>query len=232
LIRALLLDAGNTLVFLDTALIADRARRAGHQVRDEACAAAQGPAKRAYEAFLASGGTHDDTGWFVFLEALLAAAGVEASGCADLGKALRREHDDFNLWRRVPDGLPEALDRARAAGIRLGVVSNSEGKIAELLERVGLASRFEVIVDSTIEGVSKPDPEIFRRALSRMGVAAAEAIYAGDVPSVDVTGARAAGLWAVLVDPDAMYPEIRGVWRVSSVAEVVDHLISGRPPPE
>jgi putative hydrolase of the HAD superfamily len=47
------------------------------------------------------------------------------------------------------------------------------------------------------EGVSKPDPEIFRRALERLGTNASDAVFVGDHPDVDVSGARAAGMKAV-----------------------------------
>ena len=123
-------------------------------------------------------------------------------------RALKAEHARFNLWRRVPEGLLEALDRAAEAGVRMGVVSNSEGQLERLFARVGLQGRFEVIVDSAIVGISKPDPRIFEIALEAMGVSdPAEATYVGDIPSVDIDGARAAGLSAVLVDELDFYPE-------------------------
>ena len=61
------------------------------------------------------------------------------------------------------------------------------------------------IVDSTVVGVSKPDPRIFDIALDAMGVAPEDAWYAGDTPAFDVVGARAAGLRPFLVDPFQMH---------------------------
>jgi FMN phosphatase YigB (HAD superfamily) len=49
--------------------------------------------------------------------------------------------------------------------------------------------------------VEKPDPRIFRLALERAGVGPDEAVYVGDLYSVDIRGARAAGIEAVLLDP-------------------------------
>lgn len=213
--RALLLDAGNTIVFFDVEAAATVLREAGHVVAPAALRAAEGPAKRRYERELREGGAHADS-WFTYMSTLLDEAGVtrrdDATHTRELVATLRREHDRFNLWRSVPAGVAEALDRARDAGTVLGVVSNSEGHIAELLEAVGLASRFAVIVDSAIEGVQKPDPIIWHRALERIRVAPEDALYAGDVPSVDVEGARGAGLAAVLIDTYAQYdddPRIR-----------------------
>ena len=133
---------------------------------------------------------------------------------------LRTAHDELNLWRRVPDGLTEGLADAKRAGLRLGVVSNSEGSIAELLSHVGLGDVFEVVVDSGVEGISKPDPEIFHLALSRMGVEAGDAIYVGDVPSIDVDGARAAGLSAILIDAFHHYPNYAAAPKIRAVTEL------------
>lgn len=216
------------MVFLDTAFVAAAARGAGHAVTDAVAAVAEAPAKRAYESWIAAGGSHE-RGWFVLMESLLEHAGVPRESCPLLAQILRESHDQLNLWRRVPPGLADALDRARAAGIRVGIVSNSEGRLHEVIAHVGLADRFETIVDSGNEGVSKPDPEIFRRALARLGgIAPERAMYAGDIPSVDVTGARAAGMQAVLVDPFGFYPDYRDAPVVASVAELVDGLLAGR----
>lgn len=226
--RALLLDAGNTLVFLDHRAVARVAGEVGVEVAAEALVAAEGEAKRRYEALLGAGGAHEE-GWGLYFEALFDAAGAGAAAARRCLPALRAEHDRFNLWRRVPPDLPDALDRARALGLALGVVSNSEGRLAELLDRVGLGPRLAFVVDSAREGVRKPDPAIFLRALARLpGVAAHEAIYAGDLPSVDVQGARGAGMHGVLVDPRGFYAGLADVAVVASVAELVAQLEGAR----
>jgi putative hydrolase of the HAD superfamily len=114
-----------------------------------------------------------------------------------------------------------ALERARAAGIRCAVISNAEGQIQGLFEQLGIAQLFDLVVDSGIEGVRKPDPEIFRRALARAGVQPTQGLYAGDIPRVDVEGARAAGMDAVLIDALDHYPDYREAPRFKSVAELV-----------
>ena len=63
------------------------------------------------------------------------------------------------------------------------------------------------MLDSAVEGVEKPDPRLFRLALERVGGEAASAVHVGDLYEVDVVGGRAAGLRAVLVDSDDLYPE-------------------------
>ena len=117
-----------------------------------------------------------------------------------------REHRASNAWRRVGAGVRESLERLRAAGFELAVVSNSEGTIEQMLVEVGLRPLLDAVVDSAVVGFTKPDPRIFAVALDRLGVAAADALMVGDSPSADVDGAHAAGLRAALLDPYDFYP--------------------------
>jgi putative hydrolase of the HAD superfamily len=68
------------------------------------------------------------------------------------------------------------------------------------LAEAGLTDHLEFVIDSHLEGVEKPDPEIFRRALRRLGVSPERAVYVGDIYSIDATGARAAGMQPVILD--------------------------------
>ena len=219
--EVLLLDAGNTVVFFDDEAACAVLATEGVEVDPSVLRRSHGPAKREYERLLAAGVSHE-AGWGLYGAALLRAAGVADEDLARLVASLRASHDRMNLWRRVPADVPEALSRLRAGGVRIGMVSNSEGRIAELLAQVGLAESFEVIVDSGSEGVSKPDPEIFRRALARMGARAERAIYVGDVPAVDVDGARAAGMGAILIDAHDHYPDYDAAPRIRSIAELAE----------
>ncbi|MCC6523608.1 MAG: HAD family hydrolase [Polyangiaceae bacterium] len=219
---ALLLDAGGTLVFPDFDAMAAVAAACGHALDAALLAAALPAALRSYARAVTAGASHED-GWTLHMLALLGAAGLAEREARALVPRLRAEHDRLNLWRRVPTELPAALGRARVAGLALGVVSNSEGRLAELFAAVGLGTCFDVVVDSALEGVRKPDPEIFWRACRRLGVAPERCLYVGDIPEVDLLGARAAGIPAVLVDPHDLHPEHEG--RVRSVAALVDALL-------
>jgi putative hydrolase of the HAD superfamily len=95
--------------------------------------------------------------------------------------------------------VPRVLDELRARGHALAVVSNWDVSLHEVLERTGLASRFDAVVVSAEIGAAKPDPEPFRRALAALGAAPGDALHAGDRLDEDVAGARAAGVRAVLV---------------------------------
>ncbi len=226
-LTTLLLDAGNTVVFLDVAAVAAVAAAEAVEVDAARLAAVEGAAKRRYEALLREGGSHE-SGWGLYLETLLVEGGVDPSVAPRLIAPLRAEHDRLNLWRRVPADLPAALAKVRALGLRIGVVSNSEGRLPELFAAVGLGDAFEVVVDSAHEGVRKPDPEIFERALARMGARAEASLYAGDLPSVDVDGAMGAGLQAALIDPFDFYPDHARVPRYPSVAALVEAIAAIR----
>jgi HAD superfamily hydrolase (TIGR01509 family) len=221
--RVLFLDAGNTVVFLDHGAVARAAQNAHVHVTGARLCKVEPEAKRRYEDALADGMSHED-GWHLYMCVLFEAAGVDVHAAQGAARAARVAHDEKNLWRLVPPGCVEALERARAAGIRCGIISNAEGQIAALLREVGIFELFDVIVDSGLEGVRKPDPEIFRSALARADVPAHEALYAGDIPKIDVEGARAAGMQAVLIDTLDHFPQYRDAPRFASVAALVDAL--------
>ena len=86
------------------------------------------------------------------------------------------------------------------------MVSNSDGRAERHLENAGVREGIEFVVDSHRVGVEKPDPRIFAIALERLGTAPERALYVGDIRSVDETGARAAGLHFVLIDPWGITP--------------------------
>jgi putative hydrolase of the HAD superfamily len=124
----------------------------------------------------------------------------------------------FGLWTWPIPGVVEALDALAGMGVRMAVVSNSDGSVRGSLETAGLAGFFELVVDSAEVGVKKPDPGIFHLTLERLGVHPDQAWYVGDSVFHDLDGARAAGLaGAWLVDPLDLH-DVPG--RIGSLAEL------------
>lgn len=109
----------------------------------------------------------------------------------------------------VLPGVVPALDRLRAAGVPMVVVSNWDWGLPDHLERLGLAPYFAGVVTSGGAGVAKPDPRIFAPALERLGLPPADVAHLGD-EDVDRDGAAAAGL-AFLEPPVATLPDRIGV---------------------
>ena len=113
----------------------------------------------------------------------------------------------MRLWTWVQDDAVSALARISKVR-RVGIVSNADGTVERDLGRFGVCqigegtgTRVEVIVDSTVVGVSKPDPAIFRHALEPMNLQPEQCLYVGDSYRYDVIGATRAGLQAVHYDP-------------------------------
>jgi putative hydrolase of the HAD superfamily len=222
-LKAVLFDAGNTLLFLDYDRMAAAVGAAlGLPLDPARLAGAAGGAARAAERVRGK----DRDRARVHLKALFTTAGVPAARMDEVRGCLERLHRENHLWCRLAAGTREALDRLRAGGLRLGVVSNSDGRVEEALVAAGLRDCFDVVLDSALVGVEKPDPAIFRAALAALGVAPAEALYIGDLYDVDVVGARAAGMEAVLLVPDAAAPgpDCR---RFASLAALADDLLIG-----
>ena len=101
-------------------------------------------------------------------------------------------------WEVYPE-VPGVLDALRGCGLRLGVISNWDTRLPEILRQLDLARHFDAIVFSSAVGVEKPDARIFRRALRELGVEARAALHVGDSRLEDVEGAIAAGMRALLL---------------------------------
>jgi putative hydrolase of the HAD superfamily len=110
---------------------------------------------------------------------------------------------------RPADGARTAIASLRAAGLELACVANWDVSLRDHLEQLDLSDSFHTILSSAEAGVEKPHPEIFRLALSRLGVPPARALHVGD-EAVDEDGARAAGL-AFERAPLATLPERLGL---------------------
>jgi len=115
---------------------------------------------------------------------------------ASLHVSLR--HGDIHLF---PDAL-ETLDRLRAAGLRLALVTNGVSEThAEKIVALGIRDHFDALLMPDEVGVAKPDARVFHLACERVGVAPDEAAHVGDNPVSDVAGAKGAGLLAVWFNP-------------------------------
>jgi len=197
-IRAITFDAGQTLVELDTAMLAARLGERGVDVAAETLAAAWPAAWHHHEEAVAAGARHP---WKELMAALLEGAGVAAP--APLVDWLRDEQPRRNLWRRAVPGMRELVVELAAARVPIAVLSNSEGRLAELLEELDWARWFVAIADSGKLGFSKPDPAIFAWTCARLGVPAEQIVHIGDSREADVAGALGAGMRAVWFGPAA-----------------------------
>jgi putative hydrolase of the HAD superfamily len=189
-------DAGQTLVELDLDFLALRLRERGLVVEPAALRAAAVPAWAHYEARVDAGVGHERL-WRELFAELLAGAGV-GERVAETVEWLRAEQPRANLFR-APIADMVALARELAAeGVIVAVLSNSEGRLAELFAEIGIARDFAAIIDSGRVGIEKPDPRIFAHALAVLGAPAdVDAVHVGDSWAADIAGALAAGWRAI-----------------------------------
>jgi putative hydrolase of the HAD superfamily len=116
-----------------------------------------------------------------------------------LPETLYRAFTDRGNYAAFDDVMP-SLSTLRGAGLTLGVISNYEAWLEDLLADLRLTRLLPIRVVSGIEGVEKPDPAIFRLALDRAGLPPEQVVYVGDVPDFDYDPAAALGMYPVLID--------------------------------
>ncbi len=204
--KAIFFDAGNTLVHLDYALIARTFQEHGVPATVEQVRYAEQHARVPIDRLIArvdGAERHEPDIMRAYFRFALEALQLPVTPAVERAmEPLVRSTREGRLWTVVEPGTAELLAGLRRRGYVLGVVSNSNGTIEAFLEEVGLRQHFAFVIDSSVVGVEKPDPRIFRLALERGGVARpADATYIGDLYHIDVGGAEAAGLGAVLLDP-------------------------------
>lgn len=227
-LRTLFLDAGGVLVHPNWARVSEGLARHGVRVDAAALAAAEPHAKKELDGPARNQAHDDDSRGWVYFNLVLAHARIPRSARTDAALAeLRAYHMEHNLWEIVPDEVAPALRGLRGHGLQLVVVSNSNGTLKMKMERLGLAPLVDVLFDSFEEGVEKPDPRFFRIALDRSGADPAATVHVGDLYSIDVVGARAAGLRAVLFDAAGLYPDA-DCPRVASLTELAEAVRSER----
>jgi putative hydrolase of the HAD superfamily len=134
---------------------------------------------------------------------LLAELALEAPAEARAELRALVEDPDPTLDLRPIPGVAAALADLRARGIRLGVVSDAGLMVGRVLrgrlQRAGLLRHFEpgALAFSDEVGVTKPRPEMFRRALDALGAVPSNAAHVGDLRFTDMAGAKALGMRAV-----------------------------------
>jgi HAD superfamily hydrolase (TIGR01509 family) len=205
--RAILFDAGNTLLEMNYPAIAGYLAARGHAVSAAEVLDAELRARVRLDADLASGVSTEskDTHGRYLRYVLLHLGIADKEEVQAIAEWRRAYNPPVGLWNLAHPKAAAALQRVKAAGLIAGVISNSNGSVRSILEETGLARHLDLIIDSAVVGVEKPDPRIFRVALERALVPAEAALYIGDLYSVDVVGARGAGLGAVLLDPQGYW---------------------------
>jgi putative hydrolase of the HAD superfamily len=167
--------------------------------------------------------------------AVARAAGVPEDRVGEAAAGVIRALSSGEGWNRVLPGSIDGLKQLAATGVGLGVVSNSDGTVAEQLvtHRVCQVGEGEgvpvaVVIDSGVVGIRKPDPGIFDLALAALGVPADRAVHVGDTVFADVVGARAAGVRPFHLDPYGFCPLRRDHDHVRSLTDLASLVARSR----
>ena len=205
-VRAVVFDAGHTLLEMDYARLTAFLVSRGHRLGEAAVTEAERRARVRLDVERAGQATRERTGEGRYVRYLMEYLGIGDDA----------ERIAVAEWRRgfnVPIGLchqadgeaAKAIRQARDLGLVVGVISNSNGSVRQALETAGLAVQLEFVIDSSVVGMAKPDPRIFELGVRAAGTAPDETVYIGDSYFVDVVGAQRAGLGGVLFDPGRMW---------------------------
>lgn len=206
-IDTVLFDAGGVLLDLDYAYLRRLIEARHGEVTVAELSRLEALARMEIHRQVAGGGRVSDA-WRDYFHVILGKVGVPAAEQNGIVDSLWEAHQRFGLWTVAIPGAPEVVAELKRRGYRIGVVSNAEGRVEQDLESAGYRGLLETVVDSHVVGVEKPDPEIFRIALQRLEVGAETALYVGDLPAVDLAGARAAGIAPVLLDRHDLYQDV------------------------
>jgi HAD superfamily hydrolase (TIGR01509 family) len=219
-IQTVFLDAGGVLVNPNWNRVSDGLAAHGVHTSASTLAAAEPHAKRRLDIGDTIRATNDQQRGWTYFNLVLTEAGIPLSDQTAAALAeLHAYHQQQNLWETVPDEVGPALASLRARGLRLVVVSNANGTLHRLFDRLGLTSAFDAIFDSFDERIEKPDPRFFQLALERSGATAATTVHLGDLYHVDVVGARSAAITPVLLDAAHLYADC-DCRRIHSLSEL------------
>ena len=162
--------------------------------------------------------------WMGFYQQILATLGHADDGIL-LAEALFASFSDPAGYQLFEDVRP-ALEELAGRGVTLGVVSNFEPWLADILALQGIDHLFATVAISGVLGVAKPDPGIFQAALAEAGADPAATVHVGDQPANDVAAARAVGITPVLIDRFTRYPKPDDTHRVEDLTGLVK-LVAG-----
>ena len=205
--------------------VADALVRHGAQVTSSALATAEQKATRDIDDAHTVGRTDDRARGWLYFNLVLQHAGVTQGAGTDAALAeLREYHRVDNLWEHVEPDVAPALAALKDRGLRLVVVSNANGRLRHLFDRLDLTKWFDHVLDSHEWGVEKPDPRLFQLALEQSRSDAKKTVHVGDLYHVDVVGARSAGLReGILFDMAGLYDGV-DCPRVTSLASLVEWI--------
>ncbi|NXX84051.1 HDHD3 protein, partial [Urocolius indicus] len=137
--------------------------------------------------------------WLAVVKETFRLAGASDEGALELlAEHLYRDFCGAGNWEELP-GAAETLERCRQRGFRMGVVSNFDERLEDILHRCRMRHHFDFVLTAEATGFAKPDRRMFERALSLGGVPPELAAHVGDDYTRDYRAARAVGMHGFLL---------------------------------
>jgi HAD superfamily hydrolase (TIGR01549 family) len=158
---------------------------------------------------------HDEEIWMRFTEDIVRGMGGDGPAVREIAAKIVRRWEQAAQFELYDDVVP-VLEQLRAAGLKLGLLSNTSRDLGAFVRHFGLG--VDAWLASGSYGKVKPSPLIFRAALELVACDPADALMVGDSPEDDVAGARAVGMRALLLDRERRYPDAEE--RIESLAEL------------
>jgi putative hydrolase of the HAD superfamily len=116
--------------------------------------------------------------------------------------------------------LTQMLEELKSSNLLLGIITNGYGQFQmDNIKALGIEKHFDVILVSEWEGIKKPDPQIFKRALEQLNVSPKQSIFVGDHPENDVKAAQIVGMKGIW-KKDFQWDNVEADFTVYDLAEV------------
>ena len=116
--------------------------------------------------------------------------------------------------------LVSMLEELRSNNLVLGMITNGKGQFQmDNIKALGIKKYFEIILISEWEGIKKPDPQIFKRALEQLNVSPNESLFVGDHPDNDVKAAQNVGMKGIW-KKDIQWKNVEADFIVDDLAEI------------
>jgi putative hydrolase of the HAD superfamily len=124
--------------------------------------------------------------------------------------------------------LTQMLEQLKSSNLLLGMITNGFGQFQmDNIKALGIEKHFNVILVSEWEGIKKPDPQIFKRALEKLNVSPKQSIFVGDHPKNDVKAAQNVGMKGIW-KKDFQWENVEADFIIDDLAELplfIENLI-------
>ena len=203
--KAVLFDAGGTLIYQPrnpAEILRDQCARLGVSIDLKQAGGAYRESERFFAAHYLSYSGEQNHFWDLYHGEALRYLGI-SDPTGEKAKSISHGFAESGAWEAFPEAAG-VCQQLRSAGFRLGVISNGPINVSDMLSQAGLLPFFEIVVTSQGAGIEKPAPRIFHEALNAMALPPEEVLFVGDLYDVDVVGARAVGMEAVLIDREGL----------------------------